>query len=248
MKTEWDYTDLAKAYLERPDYADCALDAMLKAAGLGVGAYACDVGAGVAHLTRKLEDRGLRVVAIEPNDAMRSLGSARTRAALWYEGTGEDTRQPDATFDLVTFGSSFNVTDRARALAETARIARHRGWFACMWNHRDLEDPLQKSIEETIASIVPGYAYGTRRADQTDVIVASGLFSEVKRIEGNVVHRQTRAQVVEAWRSHATLHRQAGRRFDDVIDAISKLLEQLADETVLVPYTTRIWLAQLRAG
>src|SRR5262245_19694796 len=135
MKTEWDYTDLAKAYLERPDYADCALDAMLKAAGLGVGAYACDVGAGVAHLTRKLEDRGLRVVAIEPNDAMRRLGSTRTRAALWCEGTGEETRQPDATFDLVTFGSSFNVTDRARALAETARIARQRGWFACMWNH-----------------------------------------------------------------------------------------------------------------
>ena len=29
MKTEWDYTTLADAYLKRPDYADAAIDAML---------------------------------------------------------------------------------------------------------------------------------------------------------------------------------------------------------------------------
>jgi ubiquinone/menaquinone biosynthesis C-methylase UbiE len=246
MKTEWDYTDLAKAYLKRPDYADLALDEMIAHAGLRPGALACDVGAGVAHLTRKLELRGLRVVAVEPNDAMRTLGSTRTRGVVWYEGTGEDTRQPDATFDLVTFGSSFNVTDRARALVETARIARPGGWFACMWNHRDLEDPLQRAIETTIARLVPGYAYGTRREDQSDVIRASGLFSEVRRVEGRVIHGQTRAEVVEAWRSHATLQRQAGERFDEVVDTIAALLDRVADETVLVPYTTRIWMAQSR--
>jgi ubiquinone/menaquinone biosynthesis C-methylase UbiE len=246
MKTEWDYTDLAKAYLKRPDYADLALDEMLAHAGLSAGAYACDVGAGVAHLTRKLESRGLRVVAVEPNDAMRTLGSTRTRGVVWYEGTGEDTRQPDATFDLVTFGSSFNVTDRKRALAESARIARPGGWFACMWNHRDLGDPLQGAIEETIARHVPGYAYGTRREDQTDVIRASGLFSEVRKIEGRVVHGQSKDENVEAWRSHATLQRQAGARFGAVVDAIAKLVDRCSSETVLVPYTTRIWMAQSR--
>ena len=29
MKTEWDYTTLADAYLQRPDYSDAAIDAML---------------------------------------------------------------------------------------------------------------------------------------------------------------------------------------------------------------------------
>ena len=33
MKTEWDYTTLADAYLKRPDYADAAIDAMLSIAG-----------------------------------------------------------------------------------------------------------------------------------------------------------------------------------------------------------------------
>ena len=29
MKTEWDYTELAAAYLKRPDYAQTAIDKML---------------------------------------------------------------------------------------------------------------------------------------------------------------------------------------------------------------------------
>ena len=246
MRTDWDYTSLARAHLKRPDYADIALDAMLAVAGLRRGASACDVGAGVAHLTRKLSDRGLRVVAVEPNDAMRTLGSSRTRGVEWCEGTGEDAGQPDGAFDLVTFGSSFNESDRARALVETARIARRSGWFACMWNHRDLDDPLQAAIEETIARHVPGYSYGTRREDQVDVIRRSGLFCGVQRIEGGVVHAQDRDEVVEAWRSHATLQRQAGARFDAVVDAIARLLDERGERTVRVPYTTRIWLAQLQ--
>jgi len=49
MKTEWDYTTLADAYLKRPDYADAAIDAMLSIAGAEKGDKFCDVGAGVAH-------------------------------------------------------------------------------------------------------------------------------------------------------------------------------------------------------
>lgn len=37
MKTEWDYTTLADAYLKRPDYADAAIDAMLSIAGVRKG-------------------------------------------------------------------------------------------------------------------------------------------------------------------------------------------------------------------
>ena len=245
-KTEWDYTSLAAAYLKRPDYADAAIDAMLARANVGAGARACDVGAGVAHLTRMLEHRGLHVVAVEPNDAMRGFGQTRTRGAAWFDGTGEATGQPPSAFDLVTFGSSFNVTDRQKALAETARIARPRGWFACMWNHRDLSDPLQAEIERTIAERVDGYSYGTRREDQSAEIEKSGLFGEVTKIEGMVVHAQTTDECLEAWRSHATLQRQAGDKFAAVVDAIEAVFVRHAQKAVLTPYTTRIWLAQLK--
>ena len=125
MKIEWDYTTLADAYVQRPDYADAAIDAMLSIAGAETGDTVCDVGAGVAHLTLMLAARGLEVVAVEPNDAMRTNGIKRTAPlpnVRWHEGTGETTGQAAQTFNMVTFGSSFNVCDRPQALKETARI------------------------------------------------------------------------------------------------------------------------------
>lgn len=249
MKTEWDYTTLADAYLKRPDYADAAIDAMLSIAGADKNYKLCDVGAGVAHLTLMLAARGLDVIAVEPNDAMRANGIKRTQKlgnVRWYEGTGEATGQAVQAFDMVTFGSSFNVCDRQQALHETARILKPRGWFACMWNHRQLEDPIQAQIEAIIKERVSGYGYGTRREDQTAAIDASGLFGPVVHLDSRVMHEQTIEECVEAWRSHATLERQAGPAFNDVVDAIDSYLKGLGTPSIHIPYLTNIWVARLR--
>jgi len=249
MKTEWDYTVLADAYLKRPDYADAAIDAMLSIAGVKQGASVCDVGAGVAHLTLMLAARGLQVMAVEPNDAMRNNGIKRTLElgnVAWHEGTGEATGQAAQAFDMVTFGSSFNVCDRQQALKETARILKPRGWFACMWNHRHLDDPIQARIEAIIKERVQGYAYGTRREDQSAAIDASGLFGAVVHLDARVIHQQTIAECLEAWRSHATLQRQAGAAFPEVISAIEDYLQSLGTDSIQIPYATNIWVARLK--
>ena len=248
MKTDWDYTALADAYLNRPDYADAAIDAMLSVANIKMGDKVCDIGAGVAHLTLMLAVRELAVTAVEPNDAMRANGIKRTEKWMnvrWLEGTGEQTGQAAQTFDMVTFGSSFNVCDRSAALSETARILKPRGWFACMWNHRQLDDPIQAQIETIIKERVFGYGYGTRREDQTATIDASGLFGPVVHLDSRVIHRQTITECVEAWRSHATLERQAGEKFGTVVDAIESYLNSLKTPTIEIPYSTNIWIAQL---
>jgi ubiquinone/menaquinone biosynthesis C-methylase UbiE len=244
MKTNWDYTDLADAYLKRPDYAPQAIDKMVALANCNNGDLVCDIGAGTGHLTKLLLDRNLKVRAIEPNDAMRANGIKVTagRNAEWLEGTGEDSRQPDQQFKLVTFGSSFNTTDRPKALAESHRILAQDGWFACMWNHRDLEEKTQKQVEDLIKKMVPEYAYGTRREDQTEVINSCGLFKKAQFLEGTHVVDVKKADYIEAWRSHATLQRQAGSQFSSVIEAIEQLLKK--SDSLNVPYTTRIWMAQ----
>jgi ubiquinone/menaquinone biosynthesis C-methylase UbiE len=249
MKTEWDYTTLADAYLKRPDYADAAIDAMLSIAGVEKNDKFCDVGAGVAHLTIMLAGRGLNVVAVEPHDAMRANGIERTEKygnVRWHEATGEATGQASQVFDMVTFGSSFNVCDRQQALNETARILKPRGWFACMWNHRQLEDPIQSKIEEIIKVRVSGYGYGSRREDQVAVIDTSGLFGPVVHLDSRVMHEQTIEECVEAWRSHATLERQAGANFHNVVAAIETYLQSLGASSIQIPYSTNVWVAQLR--
>ena len=222
---------------------------MLAIAGAEKGDRFCDVGAGVAHLTLMLAARGLDVTAVEPNDAMRVNGIKRTEAlpnVRWHEGTGEQTGQTAHAFDMVTFGSSFNVCERPPALKETARILKPHGWFSCMWNHRQLDDPIQAKIESIIKERVAGYGYGTRREDQTAIIDASGLFGPVVHLDSRVIHEQTIAECVEAWRSHATLERQAGATFGSVVAAIEEYLVSLKTSSIQIPYSTNIWLAQLR--
>ena len=249
MKTKWDYTDLAKAYLKRPDYSSEAIEHMLSEIGIKSGDIACDVGAGVAHLTLKLAKKDIFIDAVEPNDEMRKYGKIRTKDfpnVKWFEGTGEVTGRADNTYDLVTFGSSFNVTDRTVAMKETARIAKENGWFCIMWNHRDLDDPIQLEIENIIKDNIEEYSYGTRREDQSNIIDGSSLFHEVKYIEGSVIHNQTISDVVEAWRSHGTLHRQARSKFVKIISSIEQMLINTKKESIHIPYTTKIWYAQLK--
>lgn len=247
MKTEWDYTDLADAYLERPDYADEALDKIVSITGLLEGDRVCDIGAGVAHLTIPLAERGFAVDAVEPNDAMRANGQKRTAhmpAVTWSEGTGEVTGRPDGAYDFVSFGSSFNVCDRRMALQETYRLLKPKKWFCCLWNHRNLEDPFQKEIERIIKTYIPDYGYGTRREDQSATISTSKLFTDVQEVTGQVSHTQSVEKTIEAWRSHATLHRQAGECFPNILREIAAFLRKKSASSIKIPYTTQAWVAR----
>lgn len=247
MPIDWDYTDVAQAFLKRPPYADAAIDAVLRAGAIAAGMRACDVGAGTGNLTRPLLAAGLDVVALEPNAAMRSLGRRINDGAprlRWLAARAEATGLRARTFDVVTFGSSFNCVDRGHAVPEAARILKSGGRLVCLWNHRRLDDPLQCAIEARIRDMIPTYAHGVRREDQTAILEADGLFVVTDRIACEVVHRLAVADWVDAWHSHVTLKRSAGARFPAVIAAIRDLAREGGRSHIAVPYTTRAWVAR----
>lgn len=243
---KWDYTDLADHYDRRADYSEEAVDEILKTAGISAGSRIADIGAGTGKLTRLLLDRDLVVLAVEPNAAMRARGIENTngRAVTWVVGTAEQTGLPASSVRLVTFGSSFNVADRECALAEAARILEPSGWFACLWNHRELDDPLQARVEAAIRQVVPNYQYGARREDQQPVIESSGLYGTIRKIEKRFVAVTSAEDYVDAWRSHATLHRQAGDHFAPLMDEITSIVGE--QSTLRVPFVTVGWCAQRR--
>jgi SAM-dependent methyltransferase len=246
-RTVYDYSGYARTYHERPGYVRSAILGVLRMAGARAGDRACDIGAGSGHLTEPLLRFGLRVDAVEPVPAMRAIGERRTagfRDVTWYSGTGESSGRPAGAYSLVTFGSSFDRTDRSAALRETARILAPSGYFACLWNHRVLTDPLQARVEDLIRDLVPGFDYGIRRTDQTKAIMDTGLFEPPVRIAGERVFRLPAEAWCDAWASHATLGEQAGSRFGEVVDAIRALVRGAVGAWIDVPYVTRAWVAR----
>ena len=246
-KITWDYTEQAPHYDKRADYSCDAIRSLLKEIACEPSRPVADIGAGTGKLTKELLKHGLSVCSVEPNDAMRAIGIANTKgkSATWSVGTGEATGLPASSVYAVFFGSSFNVVDQSGALSEVCRILVPDGWFACLWNHRDLDDPIQQRIEFIIKSSIPTYSYGSRREDPTTVISTSGRFSAARSIEGSFVWKMPKSDVIVAWKSHATLKRQTGSDsvFNGIIREIASYLDELP-EVLDVPYTTRIYFAQ----
>lgn len=246
MKTEWDYSLLAKSYLKRPDYSTKTIERIFSKFNLKPNT--CDIGAGCAHLTLMLSEKANNIIAVEPNDEMRKFGIDRTKEKShisWLEAVGENTGLPNESFDLVTFGSSFNVTDRQKTLKEVHRILKPNGYVAVLWNHRDLTDSIQSNIEKIIEIHVPTYSYGTRREDQTKVIEQSGLYkAPIEKYEDTFIFQQKKEDLIEAWSSHATLQRQAGALFEEVISKIKNYVDSIKSEVIDIPYTSRLWIAE----
>ena len=244
MKVDWNYSELAKHYDKRADYSMIALKAIFKIMGLNAGDPVADVGAGTGKLTRPMLECGYKVTAVEPNDEMRAFGIQNTKghSVTWYKASGEETGLEDHSYKAFTMGSSFNVVDQEKCLKEAARALISQGWFVCMWNHRDLENPVQRDIEAIIQKAIPDYNYGTRRIDPTDVISASPDFDPPIHVSHRFKVSMPQDVVIDAWRSHATLQRQAKDKFYAIIDQIEAYLE--GKNVIDVPYRTNIWIAQ----
>jgi len=242
---KWNYTDRAEHYDKRADYCKEVVETLLHKIGAVPGKPVADIGAGTGKLTKLLALNGLTVRAVEPNDAMMAFGVKNTEgmSVTWTKGVGEQTGLPKSSVHAAFFGSSFNVLDQKATLSEVARILVPGGYFACMWNHRDLNDHLQNEIEEIIRQMVPDYDYGSRREDPTAIINESKLFGKVSYLEQSFKVEMPSNIFYEGWKSHATLERQAGQKFASVLERIQKLLTPY--EVIDVPYSTRIWFAPL---
>lgn len=144
------FADRAADYAAfRPSYPPEAIDAILHALPEPPRLHAADVGAGTGISARLLADRGVRVVALEPNAAMRSQAAPHA-LVRWSDATAERTHLPDAGVDLVLCAQAFHWFRSSEALAEFRRVLRPEGRVALMWNDRDPADPLTREYSDAI--------------------------------------------------------------------------------------------------
>ncbi len=246
---EWDYSNLAADYEQRaPYHADFAAWVFREARFVD-GANVADIGAGTGRVARAFAALGCTVDAVEPCVEMATVGKTLNQQRIrWHSTQAEHTGLPEQRYSAVCFGSSLNVVRHESALSEAARLLRPDGKLLVLYNHRDLSDPLQRRIEASIRNIIPGFAYGSRRQDPTSTIEIGKRFRVSAHHQLAFDHGSSRDEFVAGFRAHATLARQAGEKFPEVLSAIEAAIDtnSNANELIRIPFLTRLWLAERR--
>jgi ubiquinone/menaquinone biosynthesis C-methylase UbiE len=162
------FTGRAGAYAAaRPSYPPESIDAVLEGLGDPAALVVADIGAGTGISARAIAERGPRVLAIEPNAAMRANAKGDPRVE-WIDGTGEATTLPDASVDVVAAFQAWHWVDHAAAAAEGRRIVRPGGRLAALYNERDESDPFTAAYGD----IIRRYAVDATEQRRTDALEA----------------------------------------------------------------------------
>ena len=236
----------------RPSYPRQLVQNLFDHAGLSPGMRVADVGSGTGISGRLFLDAGLRVAAVEPNEAMREAAERELGGREGFEsvaGTAERTTLADASRDLVAAGQAFHWFDRDAAIIEFARILRPGGHVCLFWNGRDDDaDDFMRGY----AAIVRDFETDRRANSHRDL--GDG---EVARLLGDLrafrfpnAHRLDRVGLRRVLWSASYLPtadtdagRAMGRRADELFDAHAD-----GDGRVTVRYTVTQHLGRPRAS
>jgi ubiquinone/menaquinone biosynthesis C-methylase UbiE len=145
--------------LGRPRWPEELIDRVAGELELGPDATVLDLGAGTGKLTRDLVPRFGRVIAVEPDDAMRAVLEEGVPEAESLAGSAEAIPLPDASVDAVFTAEAFHWYASDESVGEIVRVLRPRGGLVILWN-LDFGDPDPPMGEEVDRVIDVAFAKG----------------------------------------------------------------------------------------
>jgi SAM-dependent methyltransferase len=131
----------------RPGYPAEAVDWLVPPGARRV----LDVGAGTGKLTGALLDRGLDVVAVEPDPAMFRVLAATHLGADARLGHADALPVPDMSADAVLAAQAWHWFPPERTVAEVRRVLRPGGRLGLVWNQAWPEHPWEEDVERLVA-------------------------------------------------------------------------------------------------
>jgi ubiquinone/menaquinone biosynthesis C-methylase UbiE len=134
-------------------YPVAVIEMLVARCGLRREHLVADVGAGTGMLAELFLEHGNAVVAVEPNDDMRS--ACELLASLWpgltvKKATAEATGLKESSVDFVAVGRAFHWFDHEKTAKEFRRILRPEGWVVLVNNGRVRDKPAQSVAYEAV--------------------------------------------------------------------------------------------------
>jgi ubiquinone/menaquinone biosynthesis C-methylase UbiE len=138
--------------LGRPRWPSELIDLVVRELELGPDATVLDLGAGTGKLTRDLVPRFGRVIAVEPDDAMRTVLEEVVPEAEALAGSAEAIPLPDDSVDAVFTAEAFHWYASDDSVGEIVRVLRRGGGLVIFWNvdFGDPEPPMGEEVERVL--------------------------------------------------------------------------------------------------
>lgn len=242
------FSDRAEVYARyRPSYPAGAIDAILEGLGEPRGLVCADVGAGTGISARLVAERGVRVIAVEPNEAMRRAATPHPMVE-WRDGTAESTGLADGAVDLVVCAQAFHWFRQEEALAEFRRSLRERGRVALMWNIRDDGDPFTREYG-AIIDRVSTVDWKKKWTADVPAVRGTGHFRDLRRVKVPYVQEHDADGLVGRAMCASYVPR-SGPGHEQVVRELMELHRAHADERgrVRLVYNTVVYLAERGKG
>ncbi|NJR15781.1 MAG: methyltransferase domain-containing protein [Calothrix sp. CSU_2_0] len=103
------FSNRAEDYVKyRPIYPPEVINITLEGLAPASQLIVADIGAGTGIASRLLAERGVNVIAVEPNAAMREAAEPHPQIEF-RNGSAETTKLPDTSVDLVTCFQALNM-------------------------------------------------------------------------------------------------------------------------------------------
>ncbi len=142
--------------------------------GLASGWLVADIGAGTGISSKLFLNAGLRVIAVEPNEAMRAAADAWLGANPDFrsvDGTAEATTLSDRSVDVVACAQAFHWFDHAAIHREWSRVLRPGGLVVEFANCRRLTgSPFLEGYERLLREYGTDYVSVAERYPDDDYL------------------------------------------------------------------------------
>jgi ubiquinone/menaquinone biosynthesis C-methylase UbiE len=174
----------------RPGYPQRILDILRAEIGFDKTFIIADIGSGTGLLSQLFLENGNRVLAVEPNDEMRTFAEkslSKFPTFLSIRGTAESTGIESASVDVVTVGQALHWFNCEASSREFARILKENGHVCIVYNDRNKEDRFMREYD----LIVRKHARNRASVPSIDDTYLSKFFKNGKYSKFSLPNEQT---------------------------------------------------------
>jgi ubiquinone/menaquinone biosynthesis C-methylase UbiE len=229
----------------RPSYPADVINITLEGLAPASQLIVADIGAGTGIASRLLAERGVNVIAVEPNTEMREAAESHPHVEF-RNGSAESTNLPDASVDLVTCFQAFHWFNPNQSLLEFRRILKPFGRISLVWNNRNKEDEFTKEYSQLVRAISNNHP-GESRMKTVEPLLGNKYFINIR--EYNFVYRQELdlAELIGRAMSVSYLPRE-GKGYEKLVTGLESLHQRFCNQRnfVYMIYNTSVHLAELR--